>query len=172
MKKKVLILDLDETLVHTSSQGTKQHDFMLEVLINTPQLYYVYKRPYLDYFLSKCFEWYHVLIFTASVPEYADPVIDFIDPQKKIKERYYRNDCLLVDGTYVKDLTRLKIDLSQIVFVDNFEGSYNLQQENAIPVSTWHFDSDDHELLNLLPLLDALRWVSDVRTILGLRLTK
>ena len=172
LKRKYLILDLDESLVHTSSQGTKKHDLMLEVLLTTPQLYYCYKRPYVDYFLKKCTEWFNVFIFTASVPEYADPVIDFLDPNHLIQKRFYRDSCSLVNGTYVKDLKCLDIDLSQVIFIDNFEGSFALQQENAIPVSTFHFDADDDQLLTILPLLDALRWVYDVRNVLGLRLCK
>jgi TFIIF-interacting CTD phosphatase-like protein len=56
-KKKLLVLDLDETLVHSTSKGSRHHDkncTLIEVLIEKHScLYYVYKRPYVDYFLKK-----------------------------------------------------------------------------------------------------------------------
>ncbi len=51
-RKKTLILDLDETLIHSTSKGSRASDFMVEVMIDRhPFLYYVYKRPHADYFL-------------------------------------------------------------------------------------------------------------------------
>ena len=41
--------------------------------------------------------------------------------------------------------------------------------DNAIQVEGWINDPTDTDLLNLLPLLEALRFTTDVRNILGLR---
>nr|CAG8526900.1 432_t:CDS:2 [Entrophospora candida] len=92
MRSKTLILDLDETLIHSTSRGSRSDTHMIEVMVdNHACLYYVYKRPYVDYFLKKVSEWYKVVIFTASMPEYADPVIDWLDPNKDlISDRYFR----------------------------------------------------------------------------------
>lgn len=92
-KKKVLVLDLDETLVHSTSKGSRHHDHLIEVLVDQHIcLYYVYKRPYLDYFLEKVSEWYQIVIFTASMPAYADPVIDFLDSRLcVISKRFFRD---------------------------------------------------------------------------------
>lgn len=52
--KKTLVLDLDETLIHSTSRGSRNHDHMVEVLVDRHVcLYYVYKRPYCDLFLKK-----------------------------------------------------------------------------------------------------------------------
>ena len=52
--KKTLVLDLDETLVHATSNATRKHDFTVEVMVDKYVcLYYVYKRPYCDLFLEK-----------------------------------------------------------------------------------------------------------------------
>jgi CTD nuclear envelope phosphatase 1 len=77
-----------------------------------PCLYHVYVRPYLSVFLRVVMEWYDVAIYTASVPEYANPVIDAlcqlagvsISPQ----HRFFRHHCRFVavaGGQYLKDLT-------------------------------------------------------------------
>ncbi|EXX52382.1 Nem1p [Rhizophagus irregularis DAOM 197198w] len=92
MKTKTLILDLDETLIHSTSRGSRADAHMIEVMVdNHACLYYVYKRPHVDHFLKKVSEWYKVVIFTASMPEYADPVIDWLDPNKNlICNRFFR----------------------------------------------------------------------------------
>jgi hypothetical protein len=42
-------------------------------------------------------------------------------------------------------------------------------QENAIPIEGWISDPTDNDLLHLIPFLQALRFVGDVRNLLGLR---
>jgi len=171
-EKKVLVLDLDETLIHSTSRGSRNHDYMIEVLVDKHIcLYYVYKRPYVDNFLKKVSEWYKVVVFTASLKEYADPVIDYLDPEKKIfAKRYFRESCQYRNGIYMKDLQIIEKDLSKICLVDNSSFSYEINKENGIPIETWINEPKDRELLNLLPFLDALRFVEDVRSILSLRL--
>lgn len=52
-RQKTLVLDLDETLIHSTAASCVGFDFMIEVLIGrTSCLYYVFKRPHLDYFLE------------------------------------------------------------------------------------------------------------------------
>jgi len=41
--------------------------------------------------------------------------------------------------------------------------------ENGIPIEGWTHDPSDEALLDLLPVLDSLRFTSDVRRVLGLR---
>ncbi len=61
--------------------------------------------------------------------EYADPVIDWLETDGKVfKSRYYRQHCTLINGTYVKDLTSISEDLSNIMIVDNSPSSYVLQE--------------------------------------------
>ncbi|KAG0198681.1 Nuclear envelope morphology protein 1 [Mortierella sp. GBA30] len=56
-RKKTLVLDLDETLIHSTSRGSRSQGYMVEVLVDRHAcLYYVYKRPHVDYFLKKVFD--------------------------------------------------------------------------------------------------------------------
>ena len=48
-----------------------------------------------------------------------------------------------------------------------YQVSCDLPPDNAIPIKSWFNDPSDTALLNLLPILDALRFVSDVRSVLS-----
>ncbi|KAF9273452.1 Nuclear envelope morphology protein 1 [Linnemannia elongata] len=170
-RKKTLVLDLDETLIHSTSRGSRSQGYMVEVLVDRHAcLYYVYKRPHVDYFLKKVSEWYKLVIFTASMAEYADPVIDWLDQSKTLfDKRYFRQACFLRNGSYLKDLTVIDPDLSSVCLLDNSPMSYSLNKENGIPIDTWIDDPNDEALLDLLPFLDALRFTEDVRSVLSLR---
>ncbi|GAA5946211.1 hypothetical protein JCM3765_000154 [Sporobolomyces pararoseus] len=182
---KTLVLDLDETLIHSTSRPTSGgrgrravpkglKTTMVEVVLDgRSTMYTVYKRPWVDFFLRKVSSWYTVIIFTASLPEYADPVIDWLDGGDGrgglIGGRLFRSHCLAKNGTYMKDLTVVDQDLAKVCLVDNSPVSYAINQANGIPIEGWINDPNDECLLDLLPMLDSLRFTNDVRRVLGLR---
>ncbi|KAK6339053.1 Nuclear envelope morphology protein 1 [Orbilia brochopaga] len=172
--QKTLILDLDETLIHSMSKGgSMSAAHMVEVKLDKQHaiLYYVHKRPFCDEFLKKVCKWYNVVIFTASVQEYADPVIDWLDQEHKFfRARYYRQHCTYRDGVYIKDLSVVEPDLSKVMIVDNSPTSYIFHKDNAIPIEGWISDPSDHHLLHLIPILQGLQYVTDVRAFLALRM--
>ncbi|KAF1358842.1 hypothetical protein EJ07DRAFT_166695 [Lizonia empirigonia] len=182
--QKTLILDLDETLIHSMAKGGRfQTGHMVEVKLQAsvgaggqiigpqvPILYYVHKRPFCDEFLKKISKWYNLIIFTASVQEYADPVIDWLEVERKyFAGRYYRQHCTLRNGAYIKDLAQVEPDLSKVMILDNSPMSYIFHEDNAIPIEGWISDPTDYELLHLIPLLEGLQYVTDVRALLALR---
>lgn len=184
-QQKTLILDLDETLIHSMSKGgryTTGH--MVEVKMQqpigignvtlapqVPVLYFVHKRPHCDEFLRKVCKWYNLVVFTASVQEYADPVIDWLELERKyFAGRLYRQHCTYRNGAYVKDLGQVEPDLSKVAIIDNSPTSYMFHEDNAIPIEGWISDPTDNDLLHLIPLLEGLQYATDVRTVLALRL--
>jgi len=136
-------------------------------------------------------KWYNLVIFTASVPEYADPVIDWLEQERKFfSGRYYRQHCTFRQGAFIKDLGLVETDLSRVMILDNSPLSYMFHQggwcgiecnktrdepladacpDNAIPIQGWINDPTDNDLLHLVPLLEGLQYVSDVRALLALR---
>lgn len=107
------------------------------------------------------------MVFTASHQCYADVVLDYLDPNRElIHHRLYRDNCLFVQGVYIKDLRVLVgRDLSQVVIVDNAAYSFAYQLNNGIPIITWRDDKSDRELLSLIDYLKKLSPVEDVRPI-------
>ncbi|KAF8761353.1 catalytic domain of ctd-like phosphatase [Rhizoctonia solani] len=145
---------------------------MIEVVLGgRSTLYHVYKRPFVDFFLRKVSSWYTLVIFTASMPEYADPVIDWLDAGRGMfSRRFFRESCThLPNGGYSKDLSIIDQDLSRVCLIDNSPASYSINNANGIPIEGWISDPGDEALLDLLPVLDSLRFTSDVRHVLGLR---
>ncbi|XP_022667714.1 CTD nuclear envelope phosphatase 1-like [Varroa jacobsoni] len=177
VKRKILVLDLDETLIHSYHDGMVRQtvptgtppNFVLKVTIDRhPVRFFVHKRPHVDYFLEVVSKWYDLVVFTASMEIYGTAVADRLDSGKDIlRRRFYRQHCTLEYGSYTKDLCAVSQDLSSILIVDNSPSAYKLFPDNAMPIKSWFNDPRDTELLELLPVLDALRFCADVRTILS-----
>ena len=103
--KKCLVLDLDETLVHSSFRAVPGADFVIPVQIeDVVHFVYVMKRPGVDEFLVEMAKHYEIVVYTASLNKYADPLLDLLDPQKTIRTRLFRESCVYYEGNYVKDL--------------------------------------------------------------------
>lgn len=177
VRRKVLVLDLDETLIHSHHDGVLRQtvkpgtppDFILKVTIDRhPVRFFVHKRPHVDFFLDIVSKWYELVVFTASMEIYGTAVADKLDTNEHIlRRRYYRQHCTLEFGSYTKDLSAICSDLSSVFILDNSPGAYRAYPDNAIPIKSWFNDPSDTALLNLLPVLDALRFVSDVRSVLS-----
>jgi len=177
VKRKVLVLDLDETLIHSHHDGVLRQtvkpgtppDFILKVTIDRhPVRFFVHKRPHVDFFLNIVSKWYELVVFTASMEIYGTAVADKLDTNEGIlRRRYYRQHCTLEFGSYTKDLCAICPDLSSVFILDNSPGAYRAYPDNAIPIKSWFNDPSDTALLNLLPVLDALRFVTDVRSVLS-----
>jgi RNA polymerase II subunit A small phosphatase-like protein len=123
----------------------------------------VLKRPGVDQFLKEMSTLYELVIFTASVSEYANRLLDKLDPQHLIAHRLYRNHCTYTDKGFVKDLSLIGRDPKTTIIIDNAPISYSLQPFNALPILSWIDDRSDSHLLYLIPILRLLNRVGDVR---------
>ncbi|KAF7457495.1 NIF-domain-containing protein [Cryptosporidium felis] len=154
--KKTLVLDLDETLIHSSFQPVRNASFTINIEIDGEYYdVYVLKRPGVDKFLNIVTSLYEVVVFTASLSKYANPLLDRLDPMNKCPYRLFRENCTVEGNSYIKDLSKLGRPLKDIIIIDNSPISYILQPENAIPISSWFNDENDTQLLDLIPLLEG-----------------
>ncbi|CDU23538.1 related to PSR1-plasma membrane phosphatase required for sodium stress response [Sporisorium scitamineum] len=165
--RKCLVLDLDETLVHSSFKMIQNADFIVPVEIDgTVHNVYVIKRPGVDEFMRQMGEIYEVVVFTASLSKYADPVLDMLDIHHSVRHRLFRESCYNHKGNYVKDLSQLGRDIGDTIIIDNSPASYIFHPNNAVPISSWFNDPHDTELTDLCPFLADLAVVDDVRAVL------
>ncbi|GMP82073.1 hypothetical protein CsSME_00036540 [Camellia sinensis var. sinensis] len=96
MKSTTLVLDLDETLVHSTLEHCEDVDFSFLVFFNMKvHTVYVKQRPYLQMFLGRVAEMFEIVVFTASQSIYAEQLLDIMDPDRKlISRRAYRESCI------------------------------------------------------------------------------
>ena len=168
--RKTLVLDLDETLIHSAFEPfIPRDDITLRMKMKDNDIIiHVLKRPYLDEFLNIVTQKYEVVIFTASISDYANPLLDQLDPMKKISHRLFREHCTKTDnGLFIKDLNRLGRDLKNVIIIDNNPVSFIANKANGLPILTWHSIQSDNELIKLIPLLTYLSNVDDIRPIIN-----
>ena len=162
--KKTLVLDLDETLVHSSFFPFEKNDVILNV--NLEGVYYniyVLIRPWVEKFIQEMGKYFEIIIFTASIAAYASPLLDILDKGKNIQYRLYREQCNFVNGVFIKDLKRLNRSLKDVIIIDNSPLAYAFDVDNGLPILSWFDNRDDKELLLLEPILKFLGKVDDVR---------
>ena len=149
-----LVLDLDETLVH---------------FVYTPSGGIFLIRPYCLQFLEEMSKIFEIIIFTAALKDYADSILDILDPHKKfIKYRLYRQHTSVCGITFCKDLSKIGRDLEKSLIVDNLPDNFKLQPNNGIHIWTWIDDIKDTQLNDLGKILKDLvsKQPPDVRPII------
>ncbi|OWZ17252.1 Mitochondrial import inner membrane translocase subunit TIM50 [Phytophthora megakarya] len=160
----VLVLDLEDTLVHSD-------DVVLtfDVLLQRKHGWRHAKRPGVDEFLETLCQYYEIVIFSQNYG--AEEIVMKLDPKQCALHVLSRDATRYLNGAHVKDLSNLNRDLKQVVILDDDPAAYQLQPENAIPIKpfTNGRDRDDHELKDLIPFLKALasERVSDFRQVIG-----
>ena len=168
LKKALLVLDMDGTLLHTYREG--------EVLPRAPDTdcfapklgtsIRVFKRPGVEKFLKEVAAEYEVAVWTTGIKEYAEPVLDWLDPNGYITTRLYRDSCTEQDdGSFVKDLSKLNRSLSEVIIVDNNSYSFALHPDNGIQCLDFYFDKYDTELKRISQFLHVIKDAKDVRTV-------
>ena len=163
--KKTLVLDLDETLVHSGFiPFNSPSDLVIKIeQENDVHDIHVLVRPHVEEFLEKMSKRFELVIFTASISNYANPLLNAIDKMGYVPFRLFREHCTLINTAFVKDLTRLGRDLKDIIILDNNPLAYSLHQYNGFPIKSWFDDKNDDELLKIIPILEFLSYVPDVR---------
>ena len=168
--KKTLVLDLDETLVHSigsvqsDPEDIPQSDFTIQVpQINSSHDVHVMVRPHVEEFLERMSKRYELVIFTASISKYANPLLNIVDKMGYVPFRLFREHCTLINTAFVKDLSLLGRDFKDIIILDNNPTAYSLNHYNGFPIKSWFDDKNDDELLKICPILEFLSYVPDVR---------
>lgn len=176
----VVFLDMDRTLVFTEVLDDRDEEACdgKAVLFSTLEpgddgrKVIVYKRPKLYFFLQEVSARFaEVHIFTAAWKDYADGILDRLDPAGTIfTKRWYRDSCTGPETDFRKDvlsLAGIDVNPKRFVLVDDNE-FYMLDNPcNGIVVAEFNqrslAEEDDDVLLKVLRLLDELDGYDDVR---------
>ena len=167
--KKLLILDIDETLLFATEKPLSHNeDFMA-------QHYFVYLRPYLREFLDFANHNFRVAIWTSSNELYAQHIVKHIIPSDiPLEFVWARQRCVAKfnpenwEHEYIKDLKKVKrkgYKLEQILMVDDTPKKLRRNFGNLIKISPFMGDQRDEELLDLMVYLEQLVQVENVRCI-------
>ncbi|MEG4342063.1 HAD family hydrolase [Microcoleus sp. A003_D6] len=167
--KKLLILDLDETLIYaTEASLPRQADFLVEP-------YYIYKRPFLDVFLKNCLDWFEVAVWTSSTPSYAIAIVSAIFEYPKTLSFVWASDRCTVaydiecfeyyNRKNLKKVKRKGYRLESIIAVDDTPQKWERSYGNLVRVNPFEGDESDDELKYLLLYLEQLRYEKNIRTV-------
>ena len=158
--KKTLVLDLDETLIHSyfDHPPPRTPDISFDIFVENKKIHVSsILRPGVHEFLDNLESIFEIVIFTASLSQYANPVLDFIDKKNICKFRLFREHCCCFcngfANSFIKDLKKLDRDMKSLIIIDNNPKSFMLNKENGIPIKTWVEDLNDRELFKLIPYM-------------------
>ena len=170
-KKFTLVIDLDETLIHSDFDNELNEEYQKILQFNHEGesiMFSLFLRPGLQDFLNYIKEYFEVIIFTASRKEYADCILNYLDPENNIiSYRLYREDCISIKNkVFIKDLRILRNrTLNKLILIDNSFYSFSNQPNNGILISSFYDNQRDIELYNLKKYLQNINEsnIDDVR---------
>ncbi|WP_062114038.1 HAD family hydrolase [Collimonas pratensis] len=159
MKRRLLIFDLDETLVHaTTVELSHVADFVLPP-------YFVYKRPFLSDLLTSVAPLYDLAVWSSSSKVYVDAVVAQVFEQKfdikfawAVEKCVQRIDIRSNGYVYIKDLRKIQsqgYSLDQITIIDDSPEKISRQPRNHIKIEPFLGQQNDRELLAVAAKLHA-----------------
>jgi RNA polymerase II subunit A small phosphatase-like protein len=165
----LLILDLDETLIYGAErEGARPCAFRVGP-------FHVYKRPYLDEFLSSVGTHYRLAIWSSATEGYVAEITQHILPAGLewafvwSRDRCTAKRNLETFGTeYIKDLKKVKragFDLARILVVDDTRHKVARNYGNAVYIAPFEGDPADEELPLLLKYLESLVGCQNFRAV-------
>jgi len=165
----LLILDLDETLVHATEQPLpRRHDFVVGP-------YVVYQRPELADFLTACSKLFRLAVWSTAGDEYVRMVVEqIVPPGVELVFAWGRSRCVrrydMEDFEYefLKDLRKVKragFSLERTLIVDDTPSKVARHYGNAVYVPPFFGDVEDSTLPRLARYLASLHEAPNVRVI-------
>lgn len=171
--RKLVILDLDETLVLSSEHEIANHDYHFD---SDHTKIWGKKRPHLEFFLKELHKITEIGFWSASSRDYVDAILEVILPSELkpviimdvrscSKKSYYNIGNVSVTTKPLKKIwkTHKQYNRSNTIIVDDTPSTYADNYGNALPIAKYNGSHDDRELLLLLDKLKARLEKNDVR---------
>ena len=168
-KEKLLILDLDETLIYSvESPLEKLPDFSFGQFCT-------YKRPYLKEFLQFCFNNFEVAVWTAATESYAVEIVKNIFEKNQIPTFFWSRvrcsfsyDEELRESILTKKMWKIRrkgYDLKKVIVVDDSPEQWGSSYGNLVRVKKFLGEGDDNELKLLIKYLTKLKDAENIREV-------
>jgi len=165
----LLILDLDETLIHaTETKLNVEADF-------TYAEYYVYKRPHLIEFLREMNQYYKLAIWSSADDEYVNGIVEIIKPAEIAFEFIWARSRCTIRRDYeldkyirekrLKKIKKQGFKLEKSLIVDDSPEKTRDNFGNAIYISPFEGNQNDNELIILSEFLKTIKGAENVRSI-------
>lgn len=177
--KILLILDLDETLIHaTEKMLHREPDFSV---FN----YNIYKRPHLELFLDEVANHFHLAVWSSASDDYVEEIVKriFKEPAA-LKFVWGRSRCTFTRNLadeetgypdpfnhyhYVKKLKKVKdkgfAPFEKMLIVDDTPKKVSNSYGNALYINEFNGGDHDEELRFLLEYLLSIKDAENVRSI-------
>lgn len=175
MKNRLLILDIDNTLLFTKNEKTNDCDFSFSLGRCD---YFTLKRPFLDQFMEYAFDNFKVAVWTAAGGDYAARVLTESGVDlSKLEFVWSQDKCVMrtmwMDGVYdyygIKRLSKVHRsfgwDLDNILIVDDVRETASQNYGNLIKINPFTNNKNDVELLKLMSYLEKIKDASNFRNI-------
>ena len=166
--RKLLVLDLDETLVHATEEPLdRASDFIVHS-------YHVYARPHLNDFLEFAFSEFDVGVWTSAGAQYANGIVAAVFTKAAPLFVFSSRRCTLrrdfSTGEYlpVKRLAKLKsrgYKLDHIIAIDDTPEKHTDNYGNLVHIPEYKGEADDAELPLLCEYLKGLASEPNIRAI-------
>ncbi len=160
-KRHTLVLDLDNTLVHSTCCSSSPAS-------EGRATYTVTVRPYVSLLLERLSPLYEIVLFTAGSDAYAEAMRRKLDPEGTMIVRALgRSSCIVTkEGRFVKDMRILADrELKHVVIVDDRVENFAFQLGNGIPVAPFMGDDEDEEIIYLIEYLEDLHAEDDLASV-------
>lgn len=165
---KLLVLDLDETLIHASSKKLNQApDFHYQDL-------FVYKRPHLDDFLEECSKLFDIAIWSSAQDDYVQNVVALLKPKNIDFEFIWaQSECWLkIAKVYDKStgmhfteyqnikplekITQIGYEMKDLLIIDDSAFKVSDNPQNYLIIPAFEGNQEDDCLLVLLDFLKGV----------------
>ena len=155
MAKKILVLDIDKTMVYASEERTRKRKNHIHISY----------RPFLFKFLNKMKKHFNLVVFSAGSEDYVKAICEHIQKRNIYFKRIYDGKFLkTIRKKKKKDLRVISEDLTKILILDdrkkNFLKSQNL---NAIIIKEFYGDKNDKIFSDITKIIEDIGKYEDVR---------
>jgi RNA polymerase II subunit A small phosphatase-like protein len=166
--KPLLILDLDETLIHSEYNSEPDwYDFSFSKdSYGQTEFFYTQKRPFLKEFLNVVKVNFNLAIWTAASHEYAQEIIKEIGLKEEDLVFFYHKEMCTLRYDYdqqnyygVKKLEKIKsfCPLERVLIVDDIVETAQFNYGNLINIKPFNGNRNDIELLKLVSYLEKIK---------------